>query len=215
MPLHCTFSSTSAGAQEKTLLSMLVKCQCCFIVYLLKTNQEGDAVGFGLEGALLANQGFRSKREGFGCKFVAVREKASCFSSFNKHPCDHSMQSGFCEATCGLNLCTWILNFCATLGGRGRICMMVDLGGSQITVHHILPTYLENSDIYSWGLQVPSPFTKRRICIFHCNIQLYALLQIRIFSPIYCTPNLHFPYEKRFCHPAQQFLVTWEQRSLD
>lgn len=94
--------------------------------------------------------------------------------------------------------------------------MMMDLGSSQITVHHhILPTYLENSDIYSWGLQVPSPFTKRRIWIFHCNIQLYALLQIRIFSPIYCTPNLHFPYEKWFCHPAQRFLVTCEQRSLD
>jgi hypothetical protein len=46
-------------------------------VYLLKTHQEGEAVGFGLEGGLLANQGFRSKREGFGCKFVAVREKAS------------------------------------------------------------------------------------------------------------------------------------------
>lgn len=93
--------------------------------------------------------------------------------------------------------------------------MTMDLGSSQITVHHILPTYLENSDIYFWCLQVPSPFTKRRIWIFHCNIQLYALLQITIFSPIYCTPNLHFPYEKWFCHPAQRFLVTCEQRSLD
>jgi hypothetical protein len=58
--LHCLCIAPSPQLQlgpRKRLCSLLVKCQCCFIVYLLKTHQEGEAVGFWFGGGSAGQPG--------------------------------------------------------------------------------------------------------------------------------------------------------------